>query len=449
MPNKYIGLRDRHLNIFCTFGEKEHLENNITKAFINVLLTFDDDQLRVVCKELFNYTLPEGDLTPTFYLTKHLDEQMVKKYPNRIMFAFSPTGKSWGYEGLDIKDEEKIKVALEEAAIDKSEDKKEQQKFINETLEEIRKIREDKGSIPDAYLLVNINNKPELIVAMENKLHDLDPFQLWNHIEKSLYLIKDKNKPIYRTYENIVSLFNKLDTYMTNQFVEYLTILHYTKVNDFVIACNAEEAIRKQLTMDFGEEVLDLVHDGDKDKRNLDTFRCHVNYDYLHEINLQYFDDRMELHLSFGSRQSTAKKMLSRIEPFSIHDPRLSVLLTFHLIYQGLRIIKGSYVEDWKNGIEEYISYWKKNIEYVKTSTPQQVVQLYKKMLDDGKIDDGKYKEIENKLKNKTNKVIVVPEISLYYSWTYEEAGKLGLKGFANALKEKLNEALKLMRLVD
>ena len=45
------------------------------------------------------------------------------------------------------------------------------------------------GSIPDAWIFVYSNSKPLYCVAMENKLHDLDPFQLRNHCEKSLYTV--------------------------------------------------------------------------------------------------------------------------------------------------------------------------------------------------------------------------------------------------------------------
>ena len=109
------------------------------------------------------------------------------------MFAFSPTGKAWGIKGLDTKNEKDIRKELFEEAKKQSEIEEEQEEFVNSTLEEIMKIRENKGSIPDGWLFVDVNNKPVLVVAMENKLYDLDPYQLNNHIEKSL-LIKE-NKP--------------------------------------------------------------------------------------------------------------------------------------------------------------------------------------------------------------------------------------------------------------
>ena len=46
MPLKYNGLRDPHLNVFYTYGNKSHLENNVTKAFVNVLQSLKDSELK-------------------------------------------------------------------------------------------------------------------------------------------------------------------------------------------------------------------------------------------------------------------------------------------------------------------------------------------------------------------------------------------------------------------
>lgn len=45
------------------------------------------------------------------------------------------------------------------------------------------------------------------------------------------------------------------------------------------------------------------------------------------------------------------------------------------------------------------------------------------------------------------SKIYVVPELSLVFKWTYEEASLLGVQGFANNLLEKLNIALSKMKL--
>ena len=48
-------------------------------------------------------------------------------------------------------------------------------------------------SIPDGWIFVYSDGKPEYLVALENKLYDLDPTQINNHIEKKfINFIKQK-----------------------------------------------------------------------------------------------------------------------------------------------------------------------------------------------------------------------------------------------------------------
>lgn len=445
MNNNFAGLRDPHLNVFYTYGDKAHLENNITKAFINVLESLNDPQLKAIVKKLFDYELRDGKYSANYYLQRKPREELIKKYPNRIMFAFSPTGKSWGFDGLDTKNEKEIRKILEEESKKRTEIEEEQNDYVEYTLKEILKTREDKGSIPDGWLFIDVDGKPEVVIAMENKLYDLNPYQLNNHIEKSLYITDSKQKPIYKKYDDILTLFKELNTFISTQFVEYLVILNYAQVDDFSLACLADEQIRHKLVMNFGKEVLNFVHDGFKDFRNWETARCHVDYDYLHEINISFKKDSIELWLSFGPTQNTAREMLTRIDTITINDSRFSSYQGFHLLYYRGRILRGLYVEDWE--LDEFISYWKKNIKYVKTSTPEEAIQLYKKMFDDGKINHELLEKAIQRLTGKKNLILIVPEISLVFKWSYEEAAQLGLELFAKDIKTKFQMALKAMKL--
>lgn len=442
----FIGLRDPHLNVFYAYGDKAHLENNITKAFVNVLESLNENQLKRVVKELFGFELNDGKYRVSYFLQKKPNREFVEKYPNRIMFAFSPTGKSWGIEGLDNKDEHEIRKALEEEAKKQSQFEEEQKEFIESTLTEIMHVRENKGSIPDGWLFVDIDNVPTLVVAMENKLYDLDPYQLNNHIEKSLLLTENKPEPIYRKYDDILMLFKDLDTFLCNQFIEYLAILNYTQVDDFSMACLADESIRRRLLMNFGKDILEIAHPGEKDFRNYQTARCHVNYPYLHEINLSFKDEKIELWLSFGPTQQTAKWMLSSIDKIDIHDSHFShVYQGFHLLYHRGRIISGSYVDEWD--VDEFINYWKENINLVKTSTPEEAISLYQKMYADGKIKKEKFDYIKERLSGKKNQILIIPEISIVFAWEYQEASELGLQAFGEQIKDKIHIALKEMKL--
>lgn len=445
MGNKYSGLRDPHLNVFYTYGDKSHLENNITKAFVNVLQSLNNKEFREIVKTIFGFELPKGNYLSTFYLQRKPKEDFVKCYPNRIMFAFSPSGKSWGFEGLDTKNEKEIRKTLEEEAKKRTENEEEQREYIKYTLNDILKVRENKGSIPDGWLFIDVDNKPLVVIAMENKLYDLDPYQLNNHIEKSLFILENKPKPIYRKYDDIVVAFKNVNSYLSDQFVEYLTILNYTKVEDFSTACLADSEIRQKLVMNFGKELLDIVHEGKKDNRSHEMVRCHVNYDYLHEINVLFRKEAIELWLSFGPTQNSAKQMLNRIDKIVIDDQRFSSYRGFHLLYSRGRIIKDSYVDEWT--LDEFIDYWKKNINLVKTSSPKETISLYQKMYDDGKINIGQLNKIKGRLMDKKNPILIVPEITFIFSWSYEEAAELGLARFGQALREKLNIALSEMKL--
>lgn len=110
----YKGLRDCHLNIFWQYDGKPHLENNITKAFINSIDSLDELDKRKIFKSLFGLELEDGKLTTEFYLQKKPDSVKVRSFPenSRIMFGFSPTGKCWGFSGQDTKDEKALFEAI-------------------------------------------------------------------------------------------------------------------------------------------------------------------------------------------------------------------------------------------------------------------------------------------------------------------------------------------------
>ena len=177
-----------------------------------------------------------------------------------------------------------------------------------------------------------------------------------------------------------------------------------------------------------------------------DFFNSHQSHPYLHEINLSFKDEKIELWLSFGPTQQTAKWMLSSIDKININDSHFShVYQGFHLLYHRGRIISGSYVDEWD--VDEFINYWKKNINLVKTSTPEETISLYQKMYDDGKIKKEKFDYIKGRLSGKKNQILIIPEISIVFAWEYQEASELGLEAFGKQIKDKIHIALKEMKL--
>ena len=263
---KYSGLRDRHLNVFVNYAssdtdkDSEHLENNITKAFINTLesLTDDankDDTNKKVFKSLFGIDLPDK-FTCKYYLqwssTNEEIKQTINQIPkeNRILFAFSPTGESWGIEGSDTKNDEELKAGFEKLYQEKEPgiSDGELSKKVNARIEEIKKIRNG-NSIPDALIIVSIGETPMYAIAMENKKYDLDPYQLNNHLEKSLILQGEekKGKIKYKKYRKIIDSIKELRTYMTDSFVEYMVMLDYYKSDSFEESFNADEELRQRI----------------------------------------------------------------------------------------------------------------------------------------------------------------------------------------------------------
>lgn len=446
MRNKYDGLRDPHLNIFYTYGDKAHLENNITKAFVNVLQSLEDNQLRNVVKNLFEFDLPKGNYKCSYYLQRKPDKDLVDIFPNKVMFAFSPTGNKWGIDGLDTKNESEIKKELIKEAEKEHIPEDNRNDFVNNSLIEIMKIKENQSSIPDGWLFIYVDDKPTLVVAMENKLYDLDPYQLNNHIEKSLHITINKPEPIYRKYTDIINAFNKYDSFIISQFNEYLIILNYTSIDDFTSISKASEDLRYKLGIGFGRDILKIVTNGTIDQRDAQTIRARVNYPYLKEINLKFVKEKIELWLSFGSRQNDAKEMYSKIDSINIDDPNFTYYLTsFHLMYYRGRNIGDSYVTDWN--IKEYIEYWKNNYELIRTMSPQEAVQLYEKLYSDKKINKDKLDCIYRRFAGKKNPVLVIPEISILFSWSYEEATNLGINELGKSIKEKVDIALTEMKL--
>lgn len=162
-----------------------------------------------------------------------------------------------------------------------------------------------------------------------------------------------------------------------------MIILGYYIVTDFSVACLANMDIRQKLAIPFGERILSkiIVNGEDIDKRKWNIVRRHVLYEYLREINLMFENNYIKLSLAFGSTQSTGRIMLERIDTFSAPQDHLLVTRqSFHLIYQRGRIISSSYI-DYHGSIENYISYLRQNIDLIKTSTPQDAIELYRKLL--------------------------------------------------------------------
>lgn len=87
--------------------------------------------------------------------------------------------------------------------------------------------------------------------------------------------------------------------------------------------------------------------------------------------------------------------------------------------------------------VADTIEYWKKNYSFLHQLTPTEGIELYKKVAQDRKIgtDSKEFKDFENKLTGKKNKVEPVCEIGFNIKYEYSDIAIRGLDRFASELR--------------
>lgn len=449
----YKGLRDRHLNIFCLYGI-DNLENNITKALINTLdslpLKAQKELFKIVFKDVDD-KLIEGEVKTSFYLQKKPNDEIINRVPvkNRYLIGISPTGKCWGYNYQDVHDEKRLREEIrKEVKLDNTLSDEKQEEIVEKTVMQILSIRERNDSIPDAWILIEFTNSNYLII-IENKLYNLDPNQINNHIEKSLGQKHEKNKPIYIEYDKIIEKMRTLNTYLSNQFVEYMMILGYAKVPSIIDICDADEIIRKDLMIKKGIEIMSDLFGSDCNYRDKNTIRKKLNKGkLLQEINLcfskvtrinEYENDEdlyIYLSLALAPTMNLAKKLYGKnIEiPFKFEDKHFdSPKYSLHFQTTYGRNIKGSYIKDTINWpIEDYINFWKDNLDDLKPKSLQELNEFVEKLH-----NKGIY--LQNEKNFKSGKTYIVPEIIYTVKWSLDEVRNMKND---DELKQSIKNAL-------
>ena len=464
---KYNYIWDSHLNVFYQYDGKPWLENNITKAFIHTLESLKEKDEREFLSNLLDLTFPEGQFTIDCYLQSKPTkvEEMVKNLPEdkRYLFAFSPSGKSWtegDIDGIDTKDFQKAKFGIEKSIRDQYSDltEKELNIKIDEQWKDILKAREDTGFIPDAWIFISIDSKAYCVIILENKLFDLDPYQLNNHIEKSLFLKNNKPQPIYRKYQDIFDKLKSYDgEYLVNQFLGYLIILGYVDSSSisFEDAFKSDSIIKTRLINPWilnkiGNSIgINSTGDIDNRKRSKRTIRLKVNYTYLKEININLNEKDVELSLSFGSTMKTGRQMLDKLNLSKIQNLNQDRLyITFHIsrhIHGSAPSIKESYVVNWKS-ISDYVTFLKSNTTFLnRQQTKKEILDLYYKIEQSGLISNFNYPQFINKLNQLSvncSHFLVIPEITYSPVWSYDKIVELGENGFKQAMLETIKQSL-------
>lgn len=241
---------DKHLNIFWNYTGGPGLEDNITRSFILTLSSLKKDQQLQVINNLINknHFINSDNLEINFDLQNpYLKKEEIAKAPFRYLVGLNPSGKAWGNKLYDVLEnfgshnfEEKnlkdncFKKYLSNKFPDKKEILEEKDQFgveNSETLKHIILERLKKGnSRPDGWIFVYENKILKLVVAIETKLYDFDPYQLSNHCEKSLYL-KENETQILHKFEDIFNLLKKISknkkNLILNDFLNYVERLKY------------------------------------------------------------------------------------------------------------------------------------------------------------------------------------------------------------------------------
>jgi hypothetical protein len=157
----------------------------------------------------------------------------------------SPTGKEWSQEFVYLYNQDKLNT-LKEVLTSKNESNIE--RYCSEKnldipthkyeviLQEMEAIENRGYAIPDGWIMLYADGMPYLCIAIENKLWDLDPFQLRNHMEKVLGIdIENFEKhKILKSYEDLyVKIESSMVTPIQQNLLEYFYLLGYRPFRPF------------------------------------------------------------------------------------------------------------------------------------------------------------------------------------------------------------------------
>lgn len=152
-------------------------------------------------------------------------------------------------------------------------------------------------------------------------MYNLDPNQINNHIEKSLFQKNpdDKNDPIYKKYKDIAELLKETNSYMGYQFYEYLTILNYLDIESFSLACSSDDKIRNKLAVSVGYKLMNEIFVNGVDKRSSCEIRKHLDKNsFIREINLNFIEcdtgnERIFISLAIAPTMNAARNFYKSI----------------------------------------------------------------------------------------------------------------------------------------
>lgn len=437
---------DKHLNVFWHYEGKPNLENNITKAFINTIESLNKKDKIILFNNLFSVPLKNYEYEYVYYLQTSPEDETIKRINknNRLLVAFSPTGKPWKFLGIDLNNkkeiEKSIKSSLEQLNLDGDKIKEETNKQLEEVLDLI-----DRGeSVPDGWIVVYRNNKPEYCIAFENKLYDLDPFQLRNHCEKSLFLRKNNIK--YITYQALLEEISNLNGYLVDDFLRYMYFLEYWKIDRVKqledMPLEYVEKYSKNLCIEILKDVAGSRNVSHQ-KGWIDKIDTNNNLNKMIGLRFNNEIKAFEMILALGTNQTISKSLYSYLKDNKTIVTKYCFSKSFHFQSPTSKNIGDTYCEGCHN-VGKYIDFWIDNIHKLKQMDKKQRSQILDEMYKCKTISKKDYLKVKSASNNYAKKWNIVPELTIFLRWDLYDAIELDKKGlFISDIKKQLNEIYK------
>lgn len=520
-PDNSSKYYDPHLNTFYVYGTSEK-ENNITRAFIITLKSMPKAEcLNFLYKiGVFSYDVYRNKISVLnddeiekcfsihFYLqaSKELPADEKKAPDIKKMLAFSPTGRCWGFEPAKEKDieemlelckksdkeiEREIRKRLENS---QPQDEDEREKEIKNACENVQglKKRIEHGSIPDGWIVVKNEDKPFACIALENKLYDLDPFQLINHIKQWINPNNDNGfsnpeqyKEVsicYATYTKICDSLEESHSrdcvaqHNIQEFVSCVELYGYREANNFIELSKRLQKPEVDLRVCqqnahrlCKEALISVVKDKSKVKPHRKwMYSIESDNKFLGKMGLHVSPingtPNVELVIIVGPTQTIARGFYKAIYDENNDEVRKvfdrlegegwSVKPNFHL-HHGRSNMDKSYGFSDEASIESYLSFWCRHREDIRQVDAKKLEKFFKDG-DDGKIfsleayrahwGDEERKTLDKDIKHAQNNIEkakswsdvakelcnkkrnIVPEICATKSWLLEEFSPEALK---------------------
>ena len=443
-------IHDKHLNVFWQYDGSPHLENNITKALINTFESLNSEEKRMFFKDIFDVPLPNGELVYTCFLQSGPNERIIDELPDskKLLFAFSPTGKHWGYEGIDSLDKDGIRQSIRESLSLVYSNETELNKNVDLAFNDTMDIINNRGeAIPDAWILVRYHEEYVFCVAMENKLYDLNPYQLNNHCKKSLKLGKiEKNHIKYCKYSTIFDELESMEGYLVKDFLRYMYFLNYWEIDNLSQVKEMDDEHIGTYSNRRCVQLLEKVGNKPVEWHRGWMYRfCTDNY-YNREIGLWFNNStkNFEVRLYFGSTQQTARNLYDLLNTHGFElSKKYEYKNSFHFQNTFGKNIQNTYCDDTNMNIKQinqFISFWINHLDCLWQTNNESRQVILEEMKNSSILSLNDYERILE-YSNKAGKLNVCPEFGIYLKWSFEEAVNLDEEGiFADTIRKEIDD---------